>query len=257
MAFVGAGNVATHLALAFAKAECKITSVYSRTIESAEALGEKLNRVGQTPIITNELAAMAEADVYIVSVKDEAIPSVVASWPGSLRNSVVLHTAGSVGMNALSGISAHYGVLYPMQTFSKDNPMDFKQITCFYEGSDMIAEEAAATLASTIFGQWQKLSSEDRKCLHLAAVFACNFANHMYALAYEVLESHGIDPHCMLPLISETAEKTKKMDPHDGQTGPARRHDYAIIQQHIDSLSEMPELQKIYELLSHSITSRY
>lgn len=254
---VGAGNVATHLAVALAEAGHIIAGVYSRTMASANALCERLGRVGQCPVATDSLERLPVADVYMVSVKDDALPNVVAAWPSHCRQGVVLHTAGSVAMDAVRDASDHYGVLYPMQTFSKDKAVDFSSVTCFVEGNDEMSLRAAHDLGNAVFGRCQTLSSAGRQQLHMAAVFACNFSNHMYALAYELLEPHGIEPQCLLPLIAETAGKVATMHPHDGQTGPARRGDRAVMARHEAALADNPELQQIYNLLSESILRRF
>lgn len=255
--FVGAGNVASHLAVALAGAGYTIAGVYSRTMASANALCERLGGVGQCPVGTDSLERLPVADVYIISVKDDALPNVVAAWPAHCRQGVVLHTAGSVAMDVVKGTSDHYGVLYPMQTFSKDKTVELSFVTCFVEGNDEVAENVARELGEAVFGHCQKLSSEGRQQLHMAAVFACNFSNHMYALAYELLEAHDIDPRCLLPLIAETAGKVATLHPHDGQTGPARRGDRAVVARHEAALADNPELQQIYNLLSESILRRY
>lgn len=210
-----------------------------------------------TVVATDALENLPDADVYIVSVKDDALPAVAAAWPADQKGRVVLHTAGSVAMDVIATTSDHYGVLYPMQTFSKNKSVDFSKITVFVEGSDSVAEEVAICLGECIFGKCQRLSSADRKYLHLAAVFACNFVNHMYDVAYDILKGQNIDPTCLLPLIAETAQKVESVDPHDAQTGPARRGDRAVVNRHIDALGNQPLLQQMYSMLSESILQRY
>lgn len=249
---VGAGNVATHLALALASRGVAVQGICSRTMASASALAHRVGAVA-----SDSLATMAEADVYLLAVKDDALAEIAASWPSARRGGVVLHTAGSIAMDVIAPATAHYGVLYPMQTFTKDNAVDYSRVTCFIEGNDEVSLATARSLSSMIFGRTEELSTADRQQLHLAAVFACNFTNHMYALAYEVLERHGIDPTCLQPLVEQTAHKLATTHPHDGQTGPARRHDHVVTDKHLQALSAAPELQHIYRLLSESIEQRY
>lgn len=253
VSFVGAGNVATHLSQHLVRHGITIRSIFSRTLSSANTLAAKLGYDIQT---TDDLAQLVEADVYIISVKDDALPQIAAAWPAKLRSGVVLHTAGSIPMDVISTTSSHYGVLYPMQTFSKSNVVDFCKITCFVEGSDDTALHVANRLSRILFGNTQQLSSAERQHLHLAAVFACNFTNHMYALAYEILENHNVDPNCLRPLITETAEKISSLHPRAAQTGPASRCDEQVLNKHLDALVETPELQAIYRLLSQSIMNR-
>lgn len=257
ISILGAGNVATHLAVAFARRGFPIASIYSRTMDSAEALARILENEGYKTFCTNRLEQLQQADVYVVSLKDDAIPRVVASWPKGCKGGVVLHTAGSVNVEVLAGACEHYGVLYPMQTFSKYKPLDYKKITCFVEGNDETAESVATAMGTSVFGNCVKLSSADRRHLHLAAVFSCNFANHMFALGAEILENHGIDPACMIPLIDETASKLHSAAPHMAQTGPAVRNDQSVIGHHLEMLQDNPELQNIYKLLTESILRRF
>lgn len=257
ISIIGAGNVATHLAIALANAGYTIRSVYSRTMESANALCEKLCGQSAQACATDRLDSICAADIYLISVKDYALEAVAKAWPKHCRSGVVLHTAGSIPMQVISSTSSHYGVLYPMQTFSIAKAVNLSKITCFIEGNDSTAEAAARELAESIFGRCQKLSSEERKTLHLAAVFCSNFTNHMYALAYEILEQNNINPTCLNPLIRETSDKVERMHPHEGQTGPARRKDILVIEDHINKLAENSNLQQLYKTISESIMRRF
>lgn len=253
---IGAGNVATHLALALANSQHRIVGVYSRTEASASALGQKLAQRSIYTTTTSQLDSIPEADIYLISVKDAALAAVAEAWPTNRKSGVVLHTAGSLPMTAIASTSNHYGVLYPMQTFSKDKAMDFNSVTCFLEGSDAVAENAARMLGETLGSKCVALSSEDRQFLHLAAVFACNFSNHMYTLAYELLEHRGINPNCMQPLIAETVAKLTQMHPREGQTGPAQRADSNVMNKHLLALADTPDIQELYHLISLSIIKR-
>jgi predicted short-subunit dehydrogenase-like oxidoreductase (DUF2520 family) len=156
-------------------------------------------------------------------------------------------------LSVFEGLSMHYGVFYPMQTFSKERQVDFLPIPVFLEASDDATLSLARTLAESISHHVYVLSSEDRKFLHLSAVFACNFANHCYALSAELLEKHGIPFDVMLPLIDETARKVHELHPLDAQTGPAVRYDENVIRMQSSLLSDSPALQEIYNLLSLNI----
>lgn len=261
---IGAGNVATHIAKALAENGITVRSIYSRTLFSASTLADKINdisnRIPRTEDLTalktsatNVLEEVCPADFYVVSVKDDAIADIAEQWPESLKGGVVFHTAGSVPMDVLTPAASHYGVLYPMQTFSKEDTLNFKEITCFIEGNDSTASDMAMRISTTIFGRTEVMSSADRKNLHLAAVFACNFSNHMYSLAYDILEHHDVDPTCLLPLIHKTVEKLSNMHPVKGQTGPARRFDNKLITRHLEALGDFPEQQNIYRILTKSI----
>lgn len=266
---IGAGNLATHLGKALHAAGHDMVQVFSRTMQSAETLASLLDAEPLTDIAQ----VRDDADVYIFSVKDSALVQLVAQFcrhdadglgedgaVNALRKAkkgeherVFLHTAGSMPMSVFEGMAQHYGVLYPMQTFSKQREVDFSIIPCFVEANDEFAQKQIEGLAREISGRVYQLSSEDRKYLHLSAVFACNFANHCYAISQELLEEHGIPFDVMLPLINETAAKVHEMMPKDAQTGPAVRYDENVIGKQSKLLENHPHFKKVYDSMSKSI----
>lgn len=266
---IGAGNLATHLGKALHAAGHDMLQVFSRTMQSAETLASLLDAEPLTDIAQ----VRDDADVYIFSVKDSALVQLVAQLcrheadglgedgaVNALRKAkkgeherVFLHTAGSMPMSVFKGMAQHYGVLYPMQTFSKQRAVDFSIIPCFVEANDEFAQKQIEGLAREISGRVYQLSSEDRKYLHLSAVFACNFANHCYAISQELLEEHGIPFGVMLPLINETAAKVHEMKPKDAQTGPAVRYDENVIGKQSKLLENHPHFKKVYDSMSKSI----
>lgn len=266
---IGAGNLATHLGKALHAAGHDMLQVFSRTMQSAETLASLLDAEPLTDIAQ----VRDDADVYIFSVKDSALVQLVAQLcrheadglgedgaVNALRKAkkgeherVFLHTAGSMPMSVFKGMTQHYGVLYPMQTFSKQREVDFSIIPCFVEANDEFAQKQIEGLAREISGRVYQLSSEDRKYLHLSAVFACNFANHCYAISQELLEEHGIPFDVMLPLINETAAKVHEMKPKDAQTGPAVRYDENVIDKQSKLLENHPHFKKVYDSMSKSI----
>lgn len=266
---IGAGNLATHLGKALHAAGHDMVQVFSRTMQSAETLASLLDAEPLTDIAQ----VRDDADVYIFSVKDSALVQLVAQLcrheadglgedgvVNALRKAkkgeherVFLHTAGSMPMSVFKGMAQHYGVLYPMQTFSKQREVDFSIIPCFVEANDEFAQKQIEGLAREISGRVYLLSSEDRKYLHLSAVFACNFANHCYAISQELLEEHGIPFDVMLPLINETAAKVHEMKPKDAQTGPAVRYDENVIDKQSKLLENHPHFKKVYDSMSKSI----
>ena len=266
---IGAGNLATHLGKALHAAGHDMLQVFSRTMQSAEILASLLDAEPLTDIAQ----VRDDADVYIFSVKDSALVQLVAQLcrheadglgedgaVNALRKAkkgeherVFLHTAGSMPMSVFKGMAQHYGVLYPMQTFSKQREVDFSIIPCFVEANDEFAQKQIDGMAREISGRVYQLSSEDRKYLHLSAVFACNFANHCYAISQELLEEHGIPFDVMLPLINETAAKVHEMKPKDAQTGPAVRYDENVIDKQSKLLENHPHFKKVYDSMSKSI----
>ena len=265
--FLGSGNLATNLSLALKAAGEEIIQIFSRTKENAQALADKLHCASCTSI--NDIRT--DADVYIFSVKDDALPSLIKQLTEHLANShhltpntqhpIFLHTAGSVPMSVFSDNtltpnthhpSPNYGVLYPMQTFSKDRSVNFREIPCFIEASDNNTLGAIKTLASKISDHVLEMSSEKRRKLHLAAVFACNMTNHCYRLAEKVLEEEGIDFSLYLPLIQETANKVKELSPRKAQTGPMVRYDKTIMDAQIALIND-ERTRQIYRLMADSI----
>lgn len=245
---IGAGNLATHLGKALHAAGHDMVQVFSRTMQSAETLASLLDAEPLTDIAQ----VRDDADVYIFSVKDSALEQLISQLCGGEKK-VFLHTAGSMPMSVFRGKALHYGVLYPMQTFSKQREVDFSIIPCFVEANDEFALKQIEGLAGQITHRVFQLSSEDRKYLHLSAVFACNFANHCYAASQKLLQQHGIPFDVMLPLIDETAAKVHGMTPKEAQTGPAVRYDENVIGKQIQLLENQPYFQKIYDCMSKSI----
>lgn len=244
---IGSGNVATHLGHALVKSGAEVIQVWSRTYANAEILAKEL---GAIP--TSDLSEIVNnADAYIFSVKDDALPSVLKSFPH--RDKVLLHTAGSLPVDILEPYSEKYGVLYPLQTFSKATALDFKAIPLLLEASDDKLMSDLKVLANGLSSQVTMASSRQRKFLHVAAVLACNFTNHLYALAEGVLVENDLTFDLIRPLILQTAQKAMHHSPSTVQTGPAVRKDEAIVNSHLEMLANNEELQHLYALLSQSI----
>ena len=265
--FLGSGNLATNLSLALKAAGEDIIQIFSRTKEHAQALANKLHCDSCTSISD----IRTDADVYIFSVKDDALPSLIEQLSqhlnspsgagGASHHPIFLHTAGSVPMSVfpsniqtpprgLGGLS--YGVLYPMQTFSKDRSVNFREIPCFVEASDNATLGIIKEMASKISDNVVECSSDKRKKLHLAAVFACNMTNHCYRLAEKVLEEEGIDFSLYQPLIQETANKVRELSPRKAQTGPMVRYDKTIMEAQIALIND-ERTRQIYRLMADSI----
>lgn len=248
--FIGAGRLATHLGPALCRAGHEVLQVYSRTKESAQALAT----LTSSEPVTDLQQVTRDADVYICALKDDVLPTLLPSLCKGREEALFLHTAGSVPMDIFQPYARHYGVLYPMQTFSKERQLDFADIPVFIEADSATTFSVVETLASSVSHTVTPLSSDDRRYLHLSAVFACNFVNHCYDLAGTLLEEHGIPFDTLLPLIDETARKVHELSPREAQTGPAVRYDQEVIRRQADMLSGLP--RDIYELMSKSIHER-
>ena len=247
---VGAGNMATAIAYALKEGGNTPVAVWSRTLESAAMLGGKVGCV-----FTDDLASLPVADIYIISVTDNALCEVAAAVAKCFPDALLLHTAGSIPMEALHEAGAtRYGVLYPMQTVNKNNVTSLRNITTFIEGCD---ENVTAQIEKTALLVSKKVvyaTSQQRCSLHVAAVFACNFSNAVYNMAYELMQRNGLPFDAMLPLIDEAARKVHRMSPIEAQTGPARRGDGNVMNAHMAMLDS--ELANIYETLSNYIMKR-
>lgn len=228
---IGRGRLATNLEHALLSAGHEVASINSRTLE----------------------ALPLEADVFVVAVKDAALAEVIRAATKGRDNQLFVHTAGSMPMDLFAGLTTHYGVFYPMQTFSKERLVDFNDISVFLETNDAVSMERLKKLSATLTTHIYELDSEGRKHLHLAAVFACNFVNHCYALSAEVLAAKGLPFSVMLPLVDETAKKVHEIAPKDAQTGPAVRGDQNVMQMQADMLAGNPAVKQIYEALSNDI----
>jgi predicted short-subunit dehydrogenase-like oxidoreductase (DUF2520 family) len=251
--FVGAGNLATQLGKAFKRTTHEVVQVYSRTQHSAAELASLL----KCTYTTSLQEVTTEADLYVIAVKDAVMCEVIRQVCPHRSDKVFLHTAGSMPLSVFNTYAKHYGVFYPLQTFSKQKDLDFKQIPCFIEANDAIAKEVICNVANILSNTVYELSSAQRKYLHLAAVYACNFTNHLYDLSSEILSRNHIPFNVMLPLIDETTKKVHSCSPHDAQTGPAIRFDQNVIDAQLALLSDEPALQNIYRVLSDSIHEHF
>jgi len=246
---IGAGNLATQLGKSLKKAGVIISQVYSRTEDSARTLGELL----EAEWLTDIKALRDEADIYIFSVKDSVLCELISEVCKSRGDKLFLHTAGSMPMSCFEGKALHYGVFYPMQTFSKTKDVDFERIPVFIESNSVETEDVIRSLANKLTQRVIRLSSADRKYLHLAAVWACNFTNYCYTVASDILGEHGIPFDVMLPLINETTEKIQKISPKEAQTGPAVRGDRNVMSKQLELMNGKEDLQELYRMLSKGI----
>ena len=245
---IGSGNLATQLSLAMKDAGQHILQVYSRTEEHACELAEKIGCRYTADV--DEIDK--NADIYVISVKDDAISELADKVSKMVVKGVLVHTAGSISMDVFKGKIQHYGVLYPMQTFSKNRQVDFRPIPCFLEASDDVTLETIRQLAESVSDHVVLADSAKRKKIHLAAVLACNFTNHCYRLAEKVLQEEQIDFNLFLPLIDETAKKVSVLSPKQAQTGPMVRYDVGVMNMQIDLLND-DRTKQIYRLMADSI----
>lgn len=251
--FLGAGNLATNLAKALYRKGFRIVQVYSRTEASAKALAQVIEADYTTDL--NEIYPAAK--LYIVSLKDDAFIQLLPQLVAGKEKALWVHTAGSIPMEVWKNQAERYGVFYPMQTFSKQREVDFREIPIFVEAATADDTTFLKSIAASLSTKVYEASSEQRQSLHLAAVFTCNFTNHMYAMAAELLKKYELPFQVMLPLIDETARKVHTLEPHEAQTGPAVRYDQLVMNKHQEMLDDNVEMRYIYKLLSESIHNRF
>lgn len=240
---IGSGNVAQHLIKAFAKSELvEIVQVYARKKEALSSLIE-------FDKITSDFEELQESDLYIIAVSDKAIADVSKQLP--FQNRIVVHTSGAASLDVLDAKNRK-GVFYPLQTFSKNKEIDFSIVPLCLEAENTFDFRVLETVAKSISNAVFAINSDQRKALHVAAVFVNNFTNHLYHIGKEICGEHQVPFEILRPLIQETAEKINTLDPVDAQTGPAKRNDGNTIAAHLDYLTN--ENQKnIYKLITQSI----
>ncbi len=248
---IGAGNVATHLSQALQKANYSIVQVYSRTEFSAKTLAEKL----QCKFTTDFSEINQTAGIYFYCVKDDVLPQLIEKNPNS--EAIHIHCSGSTSIDIFGSKICNYGVIYPLQTFTKEKTVNFSEIPLFIEGSDDLVLKELSLISNKISDIVIQANSEQRLQLHISAVFVCNFVNFMYDIAADILNKTELPFEVLLPLINETTEKIKYLNPYDAQTGPAVRFDKKIISKHIEALAANEEIQKLYAEISRQIFEKH
>lgn len=247
VSIIGSGNVAQHLIVALQNsiingAEMELVQVFARQKTTLSQLLD-FNK------ITNDWGTLAEADLYIIAVSDNAIATVSEQIP--YKNKLVVHTSGGISLEILAS-NNRKGVFYPLQTFTKNKDVDFKIIPICIESQNasdyQLLQKVAQAISDSVFA----INSEQRKALHLAAVFVNNFTNHLYKIGNDICIENNVPFEILNPLIQETAEKITQLSPNEAQTGPAIRNDIETINAHLTFLSD--ENQKnIYKILTQSI----
>ncbi|HTD98856.1 MAG TPA: Rossmann-like and DUF2520 domain-containing protein [Mucilaginibacter sp.] len=244
---IGSGNVATHLAAAFKNAGHSIVQVYSRDIQHASLLAYHVR--------ANAIDTLGhidpETDLFVIAVKDDAIESIAAEL--AKYNKLIVHTSGATPLQALLNHTKNAGVFYPLQTFSKAKEVNFNTVPLCIEGADDQIASQLNELAYTITQNVYRITSAERKTLHLAAVFACNFPNYLYYISQQLLADKQLPFDLLRPLILETAQKVQELLPAAVQTGPAVRNDEKTMTAHLQLLQENPGLQELYRTLSQGI----
>jgi predicted short-subunit dehydrogenase-like oxidoreductase (DUF2520 family) len=254
ISFIGSGNLAWHLAPALDNAGFVVKEVHSLNPNHAAKL---TSRLYQAEVKATLDFSTSESRIFIITTSDDAMES-IAQEIILPEDAFLLHTSGSQPLNILQfAATSNTGVLYPLQTFSKTKKVDFKTTPFFIESNNAETEEILMLLAKSISNNVSKIGSEERKALHVAAVFASNFTNHMLTLSKKILEENSLSFDLMKPLVLETLNKSLSIGPENAQTGPASRGDLEIMDKHVEFIKEDPALTEIYKLLSQHILDKY
>ncbi len=243
---IGSGNVAYHLVKAFTQNNIRIHQIFGRN-------GIELSNISEEFGIPYSTENIDNAKLYIIAVSDSSVENV--SELIKTENALVAHTSGSLPKEILKG-NYRKASFYPLQTFSKTKNLDYSKIPFFIEAEDQIDEKSLVEIASIISENVEISTYEKRKYIHLTAVFACNFVNHLFARAKEISDSQDLDFNYFLPLINETVEKIHHLDPKSAQTGPAVRGDERILKLHEELIKNEEQLH-IYKTLNESIKKMY
>lgn len=248
VAVIGAGNVAWHLSKAFIKAGFPVKQVWNRTAEKAIDLALEIG----ADSITDLSLLSDEVDLVIIAVSDKAIKDITSQLQLN-PDQILVHTSGSVSLDVIQNPNFKTGVIYPLQTFSKAVPVEFTEVPVFVEGDSHETANRLEAVIEKLTTKVYRATSAQRLNLHIAAVFACNFTNHFYAIAQQLLSSSGLTFDFIKPLIQETVQKAINGNPIELQTGPAVRNDVDTMFKHLEILSPTPQWQEIYKLVSQSI----
>lgn len=250
IAMIGAGNVAWHLAPALESAGHQLLEVYSRSRNGAEQIASRL----YSAEIKNDLDfSDSKADLFIISVTDGAIES-IADEIILPEKSMLVHTSGAMSLDVLKYSSATYsGVLYPLQSFTKGKDLDLAEVPFLIESDDQEVIKRLKQLVKSMKATSFSIKSKDRLAIHVAAVFASNFSNHMLRIAEEIMQRQGLDYDMLKPLVIESLSKSLEIGAKKAQTGPAIREDYETLEEHHQFLNYNEEVAEIYRLISQDI----
>ncbi len=251
---IGSGNVATHVAMALTQNKHQILQVYSRNFNNAQTLASKIN----AKAISSLSQIHQNVEAIILAVSDDAV-SVVLKELSFIHshNPIIIHTSGTLPITVLSATASNYGVLYPLQTLSKNVEINFLNVPIVVEANNPETQQTLLQIANSISNMVYTINSHQRKTLHIAAVFACNFTNYFYAIADDLLQQNQLSFEMLKPLIKETANKIQTHAPENVQTGPAQRNDKKIMEAHLSTLSQQPNYQLLYKLISEGIVAKH
>lgn len=254
VSFIGSGNLAWHLAPALDNSGFAVKEVYSKNPMHAEALVERLYQADMKASLD---FSTSSSTIFIVATSDDAIQEIVREIVLP-EDAILVHTSGSQPLDVLSyAATTNIGVFYPLQTFSKTHKIDFNGVPIFIESGNSITEKLLMAMAKGISKNVFKITSHERQALHVAAVFAANFTNHMLLLAQEIMKENSLSFDWLKPLIAEMMSKSLSIGPENAQTGPAMRGDFETLDKHMEFLNDNESVGELYKLISQDIVDRY
>lgn len=248
---IGSGNVATNLALNLVSNNYNVKFVYSPNFVHAKKLADQIGC-----LFSNQTKDIPNSDLYIIAIKDDAILSFIENWKPN-PNTFVAHTSGSFQTDLLTPYLTSPASFYPLQTFTKDAPIQLKHVPILIEGTDEQFSQLKI-IGETLSEKVERIDANKRKALHIAAVNVNNFTNYLLAKTKQYCQENNLDFELLLPLLKQTIDKsTSHTDPLLIQTGPARRGDKKVIHEHLEILNTSPELKKIYDTFSTLILQEF
>jgi len=259
ISFIGSGNAGYNIACNFYDSGHRIVQIQSMTLDHAKRLARKVEAD-----YTDKLSDLRfnEADLVIIAVKDDAIEDVISQLPESKGDTIFVHTSGTVGMDVFKPVSDNYGVIYPIQSLRLNKVIRMERVPICISGSNQNTLDALDDLARSISRDVHHLDDQSRLTLHIAAVFAHNFPNHLFGIAQDLLKDHDIKFKLLIPMIQEMIDGiASSSDQNDDgairarQTGPAFRGDNECIAKHVSYLTRFPDACRTYETLTESIQS--
>lgn len=254
VSFIGSGNLAWHLAPALDNVGFVVKEVFSRNPKHAEELTARLY---QAEVKATLDFSTSSSSLFIIATSDEAIKS-IAQEIILPEDATLVHTSGSQSLSELEfSATSNVGVFYPLQSFSKQKKVDFKSVPIFIESHNQQTDDLLSLVAKSISNQVIKIASQDRMALHVAAIFASNFTNHMLTLSKNILQQNSLNFEWLKPLIAETIQKSLAIGPDHAQTGPASRGDLEILDKHLEFLKGDEALAEIYKIVSQHIVDTY
>ena len=254
VSFIGSGNLAWHLAPALDNADFPVQEVFSKNPTHAAMLVERLY---EADVKASLDFSTSSSSIFIIATSDDAIEEVVQEiiLPD---DAVLLHTSGSQPLTILGyAATQNLGVFYPLQTFSKDKKIEFSDIPVFIESANPATDKVLRAMGTALSKNVLPINSFERKALHVAAIFASNFTNHMLLVAQDIMKENSLVYDWLKPLIAEMINKSLSIGPENAQTGPARRGDLEILDKHIEFLHDNPAAAELYKVISQHIIDRY